>query len=252
MRNGNYYDGFLLADTSNTNIGKIPQQTNTILVQQFKPLKSLIFIDEQKREIINVSRPTPFGRILQVAIKPSDIGFTAANDEPLDLYIQQHALKRLDERLGLLPDVVHGHMFFTLFNQQLTYVKERDHSLITFYMHGIKVGYFLTTLNEDKLIIRSFLFLTNDGTPEGNKLRKLTKLEKFDKKYLGIDKLSTFNAYHINQDEELSELFNEAGCGSLLQADSLEIISTAYIPNKDTTTLHKYLKGNSYFRNSQN
>jgi hypothetical protein len=46
----------------------------------------------------------------------------------------------------------------------------------------------LTTLNEGKLVIRSFLFLTNDGTPEGWKLRALTGLAKRDKKYLEIEK----------------------------------------------------------------
>lgn len=182
---------------------------------------------------------------LQVKIKPSSIDFVTADDEPLPLYIQQHALQRLDERLDLLPDIVHGHLFFTLFQQPVAYVKEKDHSLIAFTIHHYKVGYLLTTLHEEKLLIRSFLFLTNDGTPEGRKLRKLTQLEKYDKKYLGIDKLSIFNAYHIDKDEELSALFQEAGCGSLLEAGYMKTISTAYTPNRDIATMRKYLDSSS-------
>ena len=71
------------------------------------------------------------------------------------------------------------------------YVLGNSCTLIDFNMYEYKVGYLLITLHEDKLVIRSFLFLTNDGTLEGRKLRQLTRLEKYDKKYLGIDKLST-------------------------------------------------------------
>jgi len=108
-------------------------------------------------------------------------------------------------------------------------------------MYEYKVGYLLTTLNEGKLVIRSFLFLTNDGTPEGRKLRALTGLAKRDKKYLEIDKLSTFTAYRIHEDEELSALFHEAGCGSLLDARNLEAIAAEYTPARDKAALRKYL-----------
>jgi len=247
VRNGNYHEGFLLADAEQTNIGKVPLKLNTVFLHQFKPVVSSIAINGRKREILPVSRPAPFDQTLQVLIKPSDIGFKTVTDEQLPLYIQRHALLRLDERLGLQPDVVHAHLFFELFNQPVTYAKGTDHSLIGFSLHDHKVGYLLTTLHDDKLVIRSFLFLTNDGTPESRKLRQLTLLEKYDKKYLGIDKLSTFTAYHIGEDEKLSALFREAGCGSLLEADSLEVISTAYTPDRNKMELHRYLNSSSYF-----
>ena len=45
---------------------------------------------------------------------------------------------------------------------------------------------------EGKIVIRTFLFVTNNGTPEGKKLAQITGLQKLDKKYLALDKLSTF------------------------------------------------------------
>lgn len=247
VRNGNYYDGFMLADSTQINVNSIPLTSNTIFVYLHKPVKTTMLIDGSKRQITPLCRPAPHDVTLQVTIRPSAIGFITENDEPLPLYIQHHALQRLDERLGLLPDIVHGHLFFTLFQKPVTYSKEKDHSLIAFTIHEYKVGYLLTTLHDDKLLIRSFLFLTNDGTPEGRRLRKLTQLEKYDKKYLGIDKLSTFNAYHIEKDEALSALFREAGCGSLLEAGYMEAISTAYTPNRDTAALRRYLDSSTYF-----
>jgi hypothetical protein len=241
VRNGNYKDGFLHADRTQTNVGKVPATANTIFVHLFKPIIEKVVIEGSKREIIAVNRFVPRGVSLQVKFRPSAIGLQSATDDPLPVYIQRHALQRLDERLGLQANNVHSHLFFSLFEQPVNYVLGNGCTLIEFKMYEYKVGYLLTTLHEDKLVIRSFLFLTNDGTPEGRKLRALTGLAKYDKKYLGIDKLSTFTAYRIQEDEALSALFQEAGCSSLLDARNLEAIAAEYTPARDKAALRKYL-----------
>jgi hypothetical protein len=244
VRNGNYKDGFLHADRTQTNIGKVPATANTIFVHLFKPIIDKVVIEGSKREIIAVNRFVPRGVSLQVKFRPSAIGLQSATDDPLPVYIQRHAIQRLDERLGLQANNVHSHLFFSLFEQPVNYVLGNGCTLIEFNMYEYKVGYLLTTLHGDKLVIRSFLFLTNDGTPEGRKLRALTGLAKYDKKYLGIDKLSTFTAYRIHEDEALSALFKEAGCSSLLDARNLEAIAAEYTPARDKTALHNYLNTN--------
>lgn len=241
VRNGNFRDGFLHADRTQTNIGIVRATANTIFIHLFKPITGSIVINDRKREIIAVNRFVPRGISLQVKFQPSAIGLQAVVDDPLPVYIQRHALTRLDERLGLQANNVHSHLFFSLYEQPVNYVPGNGCTLIEFNMYEYKVGYLLTTLHEDKLIIRSFLFLTNDGTPEGRKLRQLTGLIKHDKKYLGIDKLSTFTAYKIHEDEELSTLFHEAGCGSLLDAKNLQAIAAEYTPDRNKATLHKYM-----------
>ena len=240
LRSGNYQDGFLHADTTQTNIRKVGG-ANTLLIHLYKPILNSVVIDGKKREIVAVARPVPNSITLQVKFKPSAIGLTSATDEVLPVYIQRHALNRLDERLGLQANNVHSHLFFSLFEQPVHFVLGNGCTLIEFNMYEYKVGYLLTTIHEDKLVIRSFLFLTNDNTPEGRKLRQLTGLVKHDKKYLGIDKLSTFTAYKIHEDEELSALFHEAGCGSLLDARNLQEIAAEYTPSQDKATLHKYI-----------
>jgi hypothetical protein len=241
VRNGNYRDGFLHADRTQTNIGKVRATPNTIFVHLFKPIISSVIIDGSTREIIAVNRFVPRGINLQVKLRPSAIGLQSALYDALPLYIQRHALQRLDERLGLQANNVHSHLFFSLFEQPVRYVLGNGCSLIEFNMYEYKVGYLLTTQHNDKLVIRSFLFLTNDGTPEGRRLRAITGLAKYDKKYLGIDKLSTFTAYRIHEDEELSALFREAGCGSLLDAKNLQAIAAEYTPDRDKAALRKYL-----------
>lgn len=82
-----------------------------------------------------------------------------------------------------------------------------------------KLGYLKADVIGDKLVIRTFLFITNNGTPEGKKLQELFGLQKADKKYLGIDKLSTFILSDIKENEQLKKLFCEAGCGALFKLD---------------------------------
>jgi len=240
VRSGNYQDGFLQADKTQTNIHRIAA-ANTLVIHLYKPILSSAVIEGDKREIVAVTRPVPNGITLQVKFKPSAIGLTSTTDEALPVYIQRHALRRLDERLGLQANNVHSHLFFSMFEQPVNFVLHKGRSLIEFNMYEHKVGYLVTTLHEDKLVILTFLFLTNDGTPEGRRLGQLTGLEKHDKKYLGIDKLSTFTAYKIHEDEELSALFHEAGCGSLLDARILQEIAAEYMPERNKATLHKYI-----------
>ena len=241
LRNGNYNDGFLHADRTQTNLRKLGATPNAIFVRLFKPIVDKVTIEGNKREIIAVNRFVPHGISLQVKFRPSAVGLNTDKDEPLPLYIQRHALHRLDERLGLQAENVHAHLFFSLYEQPVNYVQVDGRTLIAFNMYEYKVGYFVTTLQDDKLVILSFLFLTNDGTPEGRKLRALTGLAKRDKKYLEIDKLSTFTAYRIHEDNELSELFRRAGCSSLLEAEALQAIAAEYMPERSKAILHKYL-----------
>lgn len=106
-----------------------------------------------------------------------------------------------------------------------------------------KVGYLVCSYAEGKVVIRSFLFLTNDGTPEGKRLSKLTQLQKLDKRYLEIDTLGGFMGFNIAYDVQLSSLFIEAGCGDLLNASDLKLYMKDDAKEKDVLTLLKYLTG---------
>ncbi|SCW38347.1 hypothetical protein [Mucilaginibacter sp. NFR10] len=241
LRNGNYNDGFLHADRTQTNLRKLAATPNAIFVHFFRPIVDKVIIEGYKREIIAVNRFVPKGISLQVKFRPSALGIHSVTDEPLPLYIQRHALQRLDERLGLKAENVHAHLFFSLYEQPVNYVKVDGRILIEYNMYEYKVGYLVTTMHDDKLVILTFLFLTNDGTPEGRRLRSLTGLAKRDKKYLEIDKLSTFTAYRIHEDHDLSELFRQAGCGSLLEAEALQSIAAEYMPERSKAILRKFL-----------
>ena len=105
-------------------------------------------------------------------------------------------------------------MFFA-FQQPKFKPLTKGNALIEFKMSHCKVGYLKVALAEGALLVQTFLFLTNNGTPEGEKLNHLLGMQKADKKYWEIDKLSTFLESDLEENEELKQLFIRAGCKSL-------------------------------------
>lgn len=72
---------------------------------------------------------------------------------------------------------------------------------------------------DEKIVLRTFLFLTNNGTPEGEKLHEHTGIMKEDKMYLTIDKFSSFIHSDIKYNDHIKDIFIKAGCQSLFEVD---------------------------------
>ena len=93
----------------------------------------------------------------------------------------------------------------------------RSYLLLPFKVFDVKIGYLVANIISEKLLFRTFLFITHRGTPEGDRLKALTGLGKHDISYLCIDRLSTF----ANLDEEkypgLIRLFCGAGLENLMR-----------------------------------
>lgn len=148
---------------------------------------------------------------------PSKLGLKVDGEEKLvPVFILRHALKRLEERLEcivtgysesqIVPSLLKGNVCYT----------PNGGTLVEYYMKDKKAGYLQVDVDEDAILIRTFLFLTNTSTPEGQKLREHIGLRKDDIKYLNIDRLTPFMESDILQDEELCKTFRDAGCESLI------------------------------------
>jgi hypothetical protein len=120
------------------------------------------------------------------------------------------------ERSGyVIPGMCKLDMIAAIFTPVVTKIG-KDRYLIEYRMAGIKIGYLLAEMIDGILIIITFLLLTNNGTPEGDKLAKLTGLEKLDKEYLMIDNLRSLASSDILESEIVCKLFRDAGCQSIL------------------------------------
>lgn len=136
-----------------------------------------------------------------------------------DVYIQKHATDRLFERLSFLnkpPGELYHWMYQSLFEPNC--ICQPDNCFLVEYLYGpYKLGYFTVDFLEGKAIVRSFLILTMNGTPEGDNLYNHLKLSRYDKEYLKLDKLETFVQSDLQDDPKLRDIFSKCGCEHLFK-----------------------------------
>jgi hypothetical protein len=80
-----------------------------------------------------------------------------------------------------------------------------------------RIGYFIGRYVDGCFVIRSFLFVTMQGTPESERLYQRLGLRRYEIERLRLDRMATFVRGDLHQDEQLCHALREAGCGHLLQ-----------------------------------
>lgn len=221
-----------------------PGQRNVIRVYRLPHQTGLLDIDGKKRVIVRLGVPSQ--REIRVfdwpLFRPSELGFEGMDDSvAMPLYAQHHVLNRFEERTSFPSGYVQTILtdLFTKGVPRFLYYEGR--SLLECYIGKHKVGYFVITPHDGKWVVRTFLFLTNDGTPEGRKLADLTNWQRMDRKYLMVDRMDAFLAYDISGDAGLRKLFVKAGCGSLLRfAD--ELTSLTGITPDSADYIYRYMR----------
>ncbi|WP_321516242.1 hypothetical protein [Marinifilum fragile] len=133
----------------------------------------------------------------------------------LPVCIQRHAYHRILSRLKPLFDteVVWAMNYYLRHDLHIEFYNGRI--LIPFYYFETKCGYFVATINKNRLIIKTFLFLTHHSTPEGDKLGELSGLSKEEISYWKIDTLQNFIDANLRENEQMIELFEQAGLSHL-------------------------------------
>lgn len=168
----------------------------------------------------------PKDKVHWFRIKPPSSNAFQWQDE-LDVYIQSHAIRRMYERVDMVGVTsMRLDFFFSLL--QSPPILENGYLLFPFKIALHVVGYFKGDIIGNKILLRTFLFLTNDGTPESKKLKELAGLSKIDIKYLKIDTLRNFVYSDIQHNAPLRKLFEDSGCGDLfrLKFDDPEAYNT--------------------------
>ena len=216
----------------------------TIILHVVKSQSINFVFEKLSRPAFRVGFPNVNEGISWAQIAPSAWGSEEEDaDKKLDVYIQSHALIRMRERIDGLPEP----MCVLNLNQSINVnpvvtVREDKDLLIEYRIEGLKIGYVVATRQKDIVVIRTFLFITFSGTPEGLKLSKITGLNMFDKKYLSIDKLSTFMKADIRENPVLADLFTRAGCGDLFQTERImDYVNTKNESSFSSDLLIKYM-----------
>lgn len=197
-------------------------------------------LDGRNRPVYRIGRGTVDKGFYWATVYPSGLKIAGVLSEmPLQVYAQAHALVRLRERIDCEREEFMHYFLFDAFENLEVHTNAMGKILVAYRLYGKKVGYLVVTIESGIAIIRTFLFLTNSGTPEGEKLHAQFGLVAQEKKYLKIGKLSTFALSDLREDERLRTLFTEAGCGSLFE---LTAASSEGDPvNQHAGSIAKYL-----------
>ena len=176
-----------------------------------------IKINGSVRPVIRLGWANPFDGIDWIMLKPSALNIKGAiSDNPMKVYIQSHALRRLAERIDSIEASLAQYNMYTSFLDAKVCYDNYHNLMIEYRIFGTKAGYFRIDIVENVVVIRTFLFFTQSGTPEGQLLWKNAGLQKLDTSYLAIDKLSTFMSSDIGNNKNIRKIFEDSGCQCLL------------------------------------
>jgi hypothetical protein len=140
----------------------------------------------------------------------------------LPVYVQPHVFERLYGREGrlsslayraeLLDDLVFQALHRPVWHPDSTH---EDTVLVEYGLTHCKLGYLVCQVLPEAVVVRTFLFLTMDGTPEGRSLYERLRVRRSDKAYLGLDDLWGLRCTDIESDPILRQVLAECGVGHL-------------------------------------
>jgi hypothetical protein len=116
------------------------------------------------------------------------------------IYIQNHAIDALEKRVDTgKTSLLLFHLATSLEKPELRFYEGKY--LLTYRItNNIKVGYFVCSFVSKCIVLRTFLFITYDGTPEGDLVNIKLELDRQSKAYLGLEKYSTYAMALENED----------------------------------------------------
>jgi hypothetical protein len=141
----------------------------------------------------------------------------------LPVFVSVHALLRLQQRLPL-----HGYgwclhaILYDSLASPVFFPQDIDEYLVEVRMANLRVGYFVAKVLPHAIVIKTFLFLTMTGTPEGQALRDKLGMSRGKVEEYKLDNFFTLIGSDIVQDPLLSKIMNECGCGHLLSMTGSE------------------------------
>ena len=171
----------------------------------------------QRRKCYPCEVLDPLTGLCPLTWKPAELGVGISSKE-IPIYISDHAIARLYERIPLAPhfEVHHRILRGSLEFPQVRPSSREGEFLVEAGEPGKKVGYFVVAVMPDYVYVKTFLFLTMQGTPEAKRLRIKAGLNRNDITAFKLDNLFTLGYSDIGEDAELRAMLAECGCGHLL------------------------------------
>jgi len=214
-----------------------------IRVKQYQAEKKKISIDGNMRPAFRIGWTFRADDFEWLYLLPPQLGIKSLpEDQHIPVYIQSHAIQRIYERLDCIrSNAIISSIYGSVRDCLVT--RDRGKYIFEFKILDVKVGYLSAVMIEGNIVIRTFLFLTFNGTPEGKRLEDFIGLKALDTKYLKMDKLSSFMTGKLKENEELRSIFEKADCLHLVELyDKLDRFSAIHPDHSPVEMLARYLE----------
>ena len=174
-------------------------------------------IDGRKRPCHALGWPLIDGTVAWGTVSGKTLGINGSlAGLKLDMFIQSHALLRLRERIDVGPESDLYLSFYQSVEFPKYHILKPGTALLEYRILDIILGYFVVEAIDGIALVRTFLFVTSSGTPEGDKIDQILGSCKIDKVYLGLDKLSTFFITDTAKSTMFRDVLKKANCEYLL------------------------------------
>ena len=181
------------------------------------PERKTVAIEGKKREVYQMGFPEFKKGVRWTTVASERLGLAHGQSYPC--YIQQHAITRLVERIGIFSESV------TVFQACLSMEHGRVLRIpgseayhFEFKIMDIKLGYLVASLIDDILVVKTFIFVTQSGSPEGKRIETATGIKRADKDYIGMGTLKGFLSEDVAKNPKMALLLEKVGCTDLLKA----------------------------------
>jgi hypothetical protein len=178
---------------------------------------SLPVADGRRRAYPCIRCTSTRGHQRQVTWNPQKLGI-GPDDRDLPVFVGEHTISRLHERMSLYGEsgILHRMMYDCLDKPRLKPTEGADGFLVEAGRQDAKLGYFVVEVYADFVFVKTFLFLTMQGTPEARCLRQKLGLSRKDIEFFKLDNFYTLACSDLGEDPELRRALAECGCDYLL------------------------------------
>jgi hypothetical protein len=173
-------------------------------------------------------------------------GVRPANFRGRPIYAQSHALRQLRSRVNV---AALGNYLEAWLAESLMEPRIADEAggaegqvLVEYRIREQLLGYLVLSVLEDVAVVRTFLFLTMEGTPEGRRLRARLRVSRREVDWLGLSELSTFTQTDLRADPVMRPILDSCGCGHLFELDSLGVGAPGQQPKAVAAEMRRYLR----------
>jgi hypothetical protein len=214
-----------------------------------QPVIKLHKVEPRERQITldSGTRPTWRAARLRGGAEPQWLSWRSrqlgriGDDVELPVYVQRHAILNLNERVNLQAAGPFLQLWLgeSLAEPKIAQRRKDGDLLVEYRIRDYHVGYLLVEPMADCVVVKTFLFLTMEGTPQAIKLHRYLRLTRGEINWLRLNDLATFTRSDLRHDPKLRRLLTRCGCGQLFEINETTDFTPA--PERAAVRMRKYL-----------